>query len=261
VGELGAVTIALWGSLVQASWVLVRVSAFVVTAPVLGARAAPGRIRLMLAVVLTPLIAITVPPVEPPALFGSLWWLMMIINVAVGLMLGLLLQLLFEALMLSAEMISALAGLSFAQVNDPMRGTTSPVLGSMLTAFASLLFLAMDGHHALIRLLWLSFTAVPMAGQWAGPPWMALAGLLVPMLEAGISLALPVLASLLTVQLGFGLVSRAAPALNLFAIGLPAALLALLLLLWLWLPEMGAPLSAYWAAMFEHIGAALQATP
>ena len=57
-GELGAVTIALWGSLVQASWVLVRVSAFVVTAPVLGARAAPGRIRLMLAVVLTPLIAI-----------------------------------------------------------------------------------------------------------------------------------------------------------------------------------------------------------
>ena len=62
-------------------------------------------------------------------------------------------------------------------------------------------------------------------------------------------------------QLGFGLVSRAAPALNLFAIGLPAALLALLLLLWLWLPEMGAPLSAYWAAMFEHIGAALQAAP
>lgn len=260
-GELGTVTIALWGALVQASWVLVRVSAFVVTAPVLGGRAAPGRVRLMMAVVLTPLIALTVPPVEAPALFGSQWWLMMIINVSVGLMLGLLLQLLFEALMLAAEMISALAGLSFAQVNDPMRGTASPVLGSMLTAFASLLFLAMDGHHALIRMLWLSFAAIPMAGDWAGPPWMALVGLLVPMLEAGISLALPVLASLLTVQLGFGLVSRAAPALNLFAIGLPAALLALLILLWLWLPEMGAPLSAYWAQIFEQVGAALQATP
>lgn len=260
-GELGAVTIALWGSLVEASWVLVRVSAFVVTAPVLGARGAPGRVRLLLAIALTPLIALTVPPIEPPALFSSAWWLLMITNVAVGLMLGLMLQLLFEALMLAAEQISALAGLSFAQVNDPVRGTLSPVLGSLLMAFASLLFLAMDGHHALIRLLWLSFSAVPLDGTWAGPPWMALVGLLVPMLEAGISLALPVLASLLTVQLGFGLVSRAAPALNLFAIGLPAALLALLFLLWLWLPQVSGPLSQYWSEMFEAIGTALQATP
>lgn len=260
-GELGVVTLTLWGALVEASWVLVRVSAFVVTAPLLGARGAPGRVRLLLAVVLTPLIALTVPPVEPPALFSSTWWLMMMINVAVGLMLGLLLQLLFEALMLAAEMISALAGLSFAQVNDPMRGTLSPVLGSMLMTFTSLLFLAMDGHHALIRLLWLSFTAIPMAGEWSGPPWMALVGLLVPMLEAGISLALPVLASLLTVQLGFGLVSRAAPALNLFAIGLPAALLALLFLLWMWIPQIGGPLSQYWVEMVEAIGTAMQSQP
>ena len=93
-GELGAVTIALWGSLVEASWVLVRVSAFVVTAPVLGARGAPGRVRLLLAIALTPLIALTVPPIAPPALFSSAWWLLMITNVAVGLMLGLMLQLL-----------------------------------------------------------------------------------------------------------------------------------------------------------------------
>lgn len=245
------VNVALWGGLLQTTWAGLRVSAFVATAPVLGGRTVPGRVRLLLAVVLTPILAALLPPVVTPPMFSAAWWLAVIINVAIGLMLGTLLQLLFESLMLAAELISATAGLSFAQVNDPLRGTASPVLGSLLMAFASLLFLALDGHHALIRLLAYSYVAVPVDGPFEVPPWWALLQLMVPMLEAGLSLSLPVLASLLVVQLGFGLVSRAAPALNLFAIGLPAALVALLLLLWLWVPQMGTPLSVYWDALFD----------
>ncbi len=257
----GDVTIALWGGLLQSTWTGLRVSAFVVTAPVLGGRAVPARIRLLLAVVLTPILAAVLPPVASPVLFSAAWWLAVIVNVAIGLLLGTLLQLLFEALMLASELISATAGLSFAQVNDPLRGTASPVLGSLLMAFASLLFLALDGHHALIRLLAYSYVAVPVSGPFEAPPWWALLQLMVPMLEAGLSLALPVLASLLVVQLGFGLVSRAAPALNLFAIGLPAALMALLLLLWLWMPQMGTPLSQYWDSFLDAVQRTWAAPP
>ncbi|ULQ45652.1 flagellar biosynthetic protein FliR [Flagellatimonas centrodinii] len=255
----GDITIALWGGLLQTTWTGLRVSAFVATAPVLGGRTVPGRVRLLLAVVLTPILAAVLPPVATPEMFSSDWWLAVVFNVGVGLLLGTLLQLLFESLMLASELISATAGLSFAQVNDPLRGTASPVLGSLLMAFASLLFLALDGHHALIRVLAYSYAVVPVSGPYQAPPWMALLGLMVPMLEAGLSLALPVLASLLVVQLGFGLVSRAAPALNLFAIGLPAALLALLGLLWLWMPHVGTPLSIYWDQFFGAIHQALAA--
>ena len=123
------------------------------------------------------------------------------------------------------------------------------------------MFLALDGHHALIRLLAYSYVAVPVSGPFEAPPWWALLQLMVPMLEAGLSLALPVLASLLVVQLGFGLVSRAAPALNLFAIGLPAALMALLLLLWLWMPQMGTPLSQYWDSFLDAVQRTWAAPP
>tara|TARA_R110000787_G_scaffold188679_7_gene300399 strand:+ start:3246 stop:4016 length:771 start_codon:yes stop_codon:yes gene_type:complete len=220
-------------------WPLLRVSALLVAAPVLGGRNAPARIRMGLAVTLSALLALTLPVPPQLSLFGAAWWLAVICQVLMGLMIGFTLQIVFEAVVLGAEMISSSAGLSFAQLTDPLRGVQSAVLGQFAMILIVLLFLAMDGHLALIRLLVESFHGVPVG---AGLPDMMIGEVIMfsaRMFSGALAVALPAVGALLAVYLAFGVVSRAAPTLNLFAVGFPAALIATLLILHITLPGFG----------------------
>lgn len=208
-------------------WPFIRIGAALMAAPLFGSRALPVRIRLALAVLITVALAPALPPMPPLAVFGGEALLILVQQVLIGIALGLLLHLLFEAVQLGAELISLTMGLSFAQMADPLRGVPSPVLGAFLNLLAVLSFLALGGHLALLDWLAASFKALPVGPQGLGV--QALRGLADEgsrLFAGGLLMALPALCALLLVNLGFGVMSRAAPSLNLMGVGFPISLTA-----------------------------------
>lgn len=251
---LGEVT-ALYHTLL---WPLLRASSFVAVAPVLGARSVTPRARLTLALALAVILAAVIPSPPVMAAFSADWWLAALQQVVVGLAVGFVFLLAFEAVSLGAEAISATAGLSFAQLTDPVRGTQSGVLSGFMSVIAILVFLAMDGHLQLVDALATSFTLFPVGGELPGAAqfdlWLRFSAII---FTGAAQVALPVLTALLAANLALGLVSRAAPALNLFAIGFPATLLLVLVAMWAWLPAISAPLGD----LFRLSAEAAVATP
>jgi flagellar biosynthetic protein FliR len=228
----------------QLLWPLLRATSFVAVAPVLGSRAVTPRARLMLALMLAVVLAAVLPEAPVVEVFGAAWWLTVLQQVVIGLAIGFVFLLAFEAVSLGAEAISATAGLSFAQLTDPVRGTQSGVLAGFMMLVAMLVFLAMDGHLRLVETLVASFTLMPVGPELPGSSalesWLRFSAI---MFAGAARVALPVLTALLATNLALGMVSRAAPSLNLFAIGFPATLLLVLVAMWAWLPALSSPLA------------------
>lgn len=221
----------------QFIWPLVRISSAFVIVPVFGSRLVPPRVRMLLALVLTIVIAPQLPAMPPAELFGGDWWAILLQQIGIGLLIGFTLQLVFEAITLGAELISASAGLSFAQLADPLRGVTVPVVGQFFTLAATLLFLALGGHLLLIEWLARSFTLMPVSATALGHEQLAsVLAFSSQLFVGGLLLGLPVVIALLTINLAMGVVSRSAPSLNLFAVGFPVTLIATLVLLYVAMP-------------------------
>ena len=148
----------------------------------------------------------------------------------IGVALGFALQIVFDALGLAGQLLANSMGLSFAMNVDPLRGSSTPALGQLYIILATLTFLALNGHAALIELLVAGLYAMPVGVTGLGPEGLWSLIIWGGQLFAGaIGVALPGVTALLIVNLAFGVVSRAAPSLNLFAVGFPVSLVVGLL--------------------------------
>jgi len=237
----------------------VRIAALLMVAPIFGARSVPARIRLMLALLVTVIVAPLLPAPQPMALFGAQWWMTIVQQLLLGIAMGLILQIAFEGVMMGGELIAYSMSLSFAQMADPLRGSSSPVISQFLITMAMLLFLSMNGHLLVLELLADSFRTLPLqADALSGERFRTLALFGGQIFSGGLRIALPVMIALLTVNLAFGVMSRAAPSLNLMSVGFPAALLAGLLLLQFSLPGLQSGFEALlkeaWALLAALVG-------
>lgn len=226
-------------------WVGLRIGAVLMVAPLLGTRAVPARIRLGLAVALTVAFAPMLMPENPRIAFDATTVLMVVQETVIGLAIGYIFRLAFEAGALAGELVSQGMGLGFAQMADPMRGTQSPVLGQWFMLILGLLFFATDTHIALISLVVDSYAKLPI-GQPLADAQTLIAGVpafLSHALVVGVQLALPIVIAMMVVNLSFGVLARAAPALNPIAIGMPAALFVGLVLLVFVVPQLLAPIA------------------
>ncbi|MGI9248398.1 MAG: flagellar biosynthetic protein FliR [Woeseiaceae bacterium] len=207
-------------------WPFVRIGAFMMVMPLIGGSFTPIRVRLLLAVVLTIAIAPLVPPAATQDVLSVAGLVMMIQEIGIGVALGFLVQLVFDAIALGGQVIAMSMGLGFAVFLDRARGVSVPVLGQLFLMLGMLVFLSLDGHLALIRLLAESFRAWPISEGGLTLP--ILSELLVwtsQLFVFALKIALPAITALLIVNLSFGIMSRAAPTLNLFAVGFPVAML------------------------------------
>jgi flagellar biosynthetic protein FliR len=213
-------------------WPFARIGAAIMVAPVFSARVVPKRIRLALALALTLVIA-PPPPVSAPAPFSLMALLLIAQEMLTGLVMGFALQMTFDALVIAGQTVSMSMGLGFAFLLDSQRGVSVPVLSQLLLMLATLTFLALDGHLALIDAIAGSFTTFPI-GSVLGRDgaWQVLA-FASTVFAGALQVALPAAVSLVVVNLAFGVMSRAAPTLNLFAVGFPATMaLGFVILLW-----------------------------
>lgn len=206
-------------------FVMVRVGAAFIAAPVLGNVSVPLQVRVVLAGAVGVLVLGTQNITPPAQVFGLATFLAVAAEALVGLAIGFILQVAFAAPLIAGELIGGSMGLGFANMIDPNTGRSSPAIGQFLSILLTLLFLSVDGHLVLVEMVAKSYVALPPDAAWLAPAQLrdiAMFGGYAFL--AGLLLALPVGFLLLCLNLVVGMISRSAPALNLFSIGLPASL-------------------------------------
>jgi len=204
-----------------------RILALVTIAPILGARGVPIRVKIGFAFVVTVVVAPTlgeIPKIDPGSVLGLL---ILAQQVTIGLAMGLVMRAVFSAVDLAGNLIGMQMGLGFATFFDPQNSTQTPVVGSFLGTLAILVFLALNGHVLMIEVVVQSFRELPvMAQPISAGGFKALVSWGKHIFLGGVLLSLPVIAALLITNISLGIMTRAAPQLNIFAVGFPITLMA-----------------------------------
>lgn len=216
---------------------MLRPGAALFAAPLTGSPQIPMQLRLVIA------LAIGVPAVSLAGFHlpaeGALSLEALLIafgEIAIGLGLGFAVHIGFAAALVAGETISNAMGLGFAAMTNPATGQPSSALGQLLTMLATFLFLASDGHLLFARIIIESYASFPPGGSIPLEMLGQLSSLGTLIFSAALAIALPVTAALVLVQLIMGILSRSAPSLNLFSVGLPAAMVAGMIMLALAVP-------------------------
>lgn len=208
-------------------FVMTRIGAAMLAAPLFGMASVPYQVRVIATGAIALMVCGWTPVVAPPALLSLAGMLSVANEVLIGLALGFVLQLTFAAPTLAAELIGGGMGMSMATAADPVSGASSPALGQYFAVVLTVIFLGTGAHLNWIALLVESYSAFPPGAAWLAPERLELmtqfAG---TMFVTALLIALPVTLILLLVQVTTGIISRSAPALNLFSLGLPAGVLA-----------------------------------
>lgn len=240
-------------------WPMTRISAFLLAAPFFSLQSVTVRIRVLFALALTLLVYPLVDwPLIAPTTAAGLKELFT--QVFIGVLMGLSLQVVSAALVVGGQAISASMGLSMANMVDPNMGNV-PVIAQFLLICSTLIFLGFGGHALVLRALLESFTTLPIGAEvevqlllTALFEWSAM------MFLGALLLAMPIMVSLLFVNLGLGVITRAAPALNIFAVGFPAMLMAGMLILSLSMRSIGFRIQWLWEQSFDTVGKMLGIT-
>ena len=218
-------------------WPFMRISAMLMAIPVIGTRMVSVRIRIALAVlisfVVVPLIP-EVPAVDPLSVAGLT---ISIHQVLIGLAMGFVLQMTLAALTIAGEVISMSMGLGFASMIDPANGVNVPVLSQFFLMMGTLMFLALGGHLMIIQLLVNSFQSLPITGEGIQrDSFWVLISFASQMFIGAAWIALPAMVSILVITLAMGVMTRAAPQLNIFSVGFPVTMLVGFIIIMLVMP-------------------------
>ncbi|MEM7081981.1 MAG: flagellar biosynthetic protein FliR [Pseudomonadota bacterium] len=203
-------------------WPFIRIMGMIMVAPIFSASMVLPRIRILISVALTLILVplIPAPPaIDPLSINGGLVAAQQLL---IGIGMGFALQIVFDALILGGQAAAMSMGLGFAIAVDPARGVNVPVVSQYFMVLATLAFLAIDGHIMIIDTLAQSFFVLPIGETGLAPrSFQQLAYWGSQIFVGAVKIALPAMAALMIVNLAFGVISRAAPTLNLFAVGFP----------------------------------------
>ncbi|MGZ8223968.1 MAG: flagellar biosynthetic protein FliR [Methylobacter sp.] len=240
-------------------WPLMRITAMFIAVPVFSIRAVPSRVRLILAVAITFVIMPLLPSLPAVEMFSYEGMMVAIAQVMIGLLSGFIVQLVFSAVIFAGQGIALSMGLGFASMIDPQNGQQVPVVAQFYVIISTLIFFSLDGHLLLIKMLLDSFTTLPIgvegvakADVWTIIAWSS------RLFAGGLLLAMPVIVSLLLVNVSFGVATRAAPQLNIFSVGFPVTLMLGMLLIWLTLPDLSEQFSGLLTNAYDLIGQLLK---
>lgn len=232
-------------------WPFFRIAALVMAAPIFSSNFVNVKSRLLVAlaicIVIVPTIPNAAPAVEPLSGTGLL---IVTHQILIGACMGFMLQLLFNAFIIAGQVIAMQMGLGFASMVDPQNGVTVPVISQFYLIFVTLVFLSLDGHLILLKVLAESFVTLPILPT--GLPhtsYRDLVGQASWMYAAGVIVAMPAIGSLLMVNLAFGILSRAAPQISPFSIGFPMSIILGFVIMIVTLPNA----SSHLVTMADHI--------
>ena len=205
-------------------WPMLRLSAFLAFTSIFSIRAVNLRIRMCLGFALAFFVSqqIDIPRIDPLTAEGIQEIFRQIL---IGLTMGLVFQVASATLVVAGQAISGSMGLSMANMIDPNMGSV-PVLSALFNIMGTLIFLGIGGHLIVFGLVLESFKLLPIGQEFFSQDmlgkminWSAM------MFLGALLIGLPVMMTLLFINIGLGFVARAAPSLNIFTVGFPALIL------------------------------------
>ncbi|GHA47569.1 flagellar biosynthetic protein FliR [Photobacterium aphoticum] len=215
-------------------WPLTRISAMMMVMTFFGARFVSARIRLYLSLAITFAVMPMLPKIsEDIALLSFAGLLTTAQQVIIGVAMGLVTQFVTQIFVMVGQILGMQSSIGFASMVDPANGQNTPVLGQFYMMLSIMLFLATDGHLTLLQLIVMSFKTLPVGEMMLRPSdYYDLAGWFGLMFKLALNMSLAGIIALLTVNLAFGVMTRAAPQLNIFALGFSVALLLGFVISW-----------------------------
>ncbi len=206
-------------------WPFLRIFGLLLADPFYSSRSIQVKIRVALAILLSILIGPLLPALPSVPVVSPEGMLIAIRELIVGLSMGFVMRLIFTSVEMAGHLSGLQMGLGFASFYDPQHSTNSLVISQLMSLFMLLAFLSVGGHLVVLRVLIDSMVQLPLGSlsvSASGFKLVADYGAIV--FRTGVLLALPVLAVLLITNLAIGVMTRAAPQLNVFAIGFPITL-------------------------------------
>jgi flagellar biosynthetic protein FliR len=250
------ITTAQWYAWINAfMFPFLRIFGLILAEPVFGNRSVPLAAKVGLALFVTLLLAPVLPPppaVEPASAEGVL---IAVQQLAIGLGMGFALRIALTAAETAGQLAGLQMGLGFAVFFDPQSSAQTAVVGQFVGLFAILVFLSTNGHAVVLGVLADSFRALPVAQAPLEPlGWRVLVEWGGAIFSAGLIISLPVVAALLIANIAVGIMTRAAPQLNIFAVGFPVTLVTGFVALYLAAPYMGPALAGLFEQALMAIG-------
>ena len=207
--------------------VLARVSGLFFLMPFFNDVGVPIKVRILFAIGITIVVFGQVSPVGKNFPGLAMLTVGMAMELAIGLAMGLVVSMLFAGLGMGARLISQQTGMALANVFDPTSNANTPILGQLYTLVATVIFLAINGHHSALRALIASFQKIPLMGaELQSGIVTLLAGMIQGCFVIGIKVVAPALTALLLASVALGFLQRTVPQLNILSVGFPIRQLA-----------------------------------
>ena len=231
-----------------------RISGLLMVMPLIGSRMVTQRVRILLAVAITLAVVPILPPMPAVDAISLASFIIILQQLLIGIALGFIVEMLTQVYVIAGQLIAMQTGLGIATTVDPSQGASVVVISQWFSFLVSLVFISLNGHLVLIEILIDSFSTFPVSMQgfsaedfglivrWSG--WMFAAALVI---------SLPAITALLVVNLAFGVMTRAAPQLNIFALGFPVTMIVGLFIMWLSVGEMAVSFQNQMDTLFEFM--------
>jgi flagellar biosynthesis protein FliR len=238
---------------------LARIGAILMCAPLVSSSAVPRRMRVLLAMALTvglmPTIGVIAMPRNWPELIVGVGG-----EVLIGLAIGMAMNLVFVGAQMAGELIAQQMGLGLAEMFDTQSGTGTNVLGHAYSLLAIVIFLSVNGHHALVRGIGASLVSLPVMSAINGGAIVSLlSSLLLTSMTLALQLAMPVFVTMLIVDLAVGMVGRTVPQVGLMTMGITVRAVVAMIVLVLCLVMTSTLLSGATGNWMQTVQAALPA--
>jgi flagellar biosynthetic protein FliR len=239
--QLSSAQLNAW--MVMLLWPATRILAMISVAPLFGHANIPATVKIGLGMLLSVAIAPALPPMPEVAPFSGDGLFILIQQMLIGLAIGFSMKLAFTAVELAGELAALTMGLSFASFYDPNSQSEASSVSQLFGWLALMVFVSSNLHLALLASLTDSFTSLPVSALPVGTgPFKLVAAYGGKIFALGLQFALPIVAALLVTNLALGLLTKAAPQLNLFGIGFPITIGVGFLMISLILPYLTQPL-------------------
>lgn len=203
-------------------WPLSRVLGLFSSAPLFSQSSFPIPIRLGFGLALTILIMPYLPPIaikDPLSMDGLL---ILVNQFLIGAAIGFVMRLIFSAIEMAGDLIGISMGLGFATFYDHQNQGQTIVISQLLSLVALLIFLATNLHLVMLDVFFDSFRTIPLEQKGIHPlAFRDIAYWGSNIFSIGLQLSLPIVTTLLIANIALGVLTKAAPQLNLFGIGFP----------------------------------------
>ena len=213
----------------------------------ISAKTVSPQLRALLTLFITLIIMPVIEPVPIKEMVSVSTWLLVVQQLLIGISIGFISSMVLNTFVMGGQIVAMQTGLGFASIVDPVNGINVPAVGQFYLILATLLFWAWDGHLAMIRMIVLSFDAFPIGSPfWEPQRYMDIVSWGSWMFIAAVTMSLAPIVSLLLVNLAFGVMTKAAPQLNVFSIGFSIAQIMGMVIIWISLGNFANHFESQW---------------